>query len=112
MKPLELAHRFLEVFFSGKDLVRLLPLCHDDLQFDGPFYQGNSAKDYIDALIADPPEGMTYRILTEYVNGNDVCVIYQFSKGEISTPMVQRFICEEGKIAKIQLIFDTVPFSG
>jgi len=55
MKPLELAHQYLEIFYHGKDPQELLPLLADDLHFKGPFFEFHSAKDYIASLVALKP---------------------------------------------------------
>ena len=65
MKPLDLALRYMEIFFSGSDLEALRPLFADDLVFEGPFYTFDSAEAYLDALRNDPPEGMAYEFLAE-----------------------------------------------
>ncbi len=111
MKPLDAALRYMGIFFSGSDLEALRPLFADDLIFEGPFYTFDSAEAYLDSLRDDPPEGMTYDILASFESASSACLIYQFSKPGVQTPMAQLFEMEGGVIRKITLIFDTGVFS-
>lgn len=110
MQPLQLAQRYLEIFFSGKNMERLLDLFQPDLSFEGPFLKTRSAQEYVQSLKADPPIGLDYKILSSYESESSACIIYKFSKPGISTVMVQQFEVKEGRIAKILLVFDTRDF--
>ena len=63
MKPLQLALKYMEVFFGGKDMEALRPLFAKNMQFKGPLYSSETAEEYIRALKSDPPCGLDYRIL-------------------------------------------------
>ncbi len=89
----------------------LRPLLTDDYEFDGPFYQFDTAKDYINSLKKNPPEDFEYEILQAFENESAVCLVYQFSKPELSTPMAQVFEFRGDKICKIMLIFDAGAFA-
>ena len=110
MKPMELALKYLEIFFSGENLDDMNNLFTDDLTFDGPLYKFSSADNYINSLKKDPPKGMKYKIIKSFENKNSACVIYQFTKENVSTPMAQLFETENGKIRGIVLIFDSKDF--
>ena len=110
VKPLELALKYMEIFYSGKNLERLPDLLAEDLSFTGPFYTFNSAEDYINSLKKDPPWGMSYEIIKSFEEENSACIIYKFQKGNISTAMAQLFEVKYEKIRKINLIFDTKAF--
>lgn len=110
MKPLELANRYMEVLFGNKPIDSLNGLLAESFSFQGPFYAFHSAPDYIAALERDPPEGFSYELLHAYENEHSACLIYQFNKPDISTPMAQTFEVVDGKISKIILIFDTQVF--
>jgi hypothetical protein len=110
MKPLESALKYMEIFYSGKDLERLKDILAEDLSFTGPLFKFNSAEDYIYSLIKDPPQGMKYEIIKTFEDDNSVCLIYKFYKGNISTTMAQIFEVKDVKISKINLIFDTKTF--
>jgi len=111
MKPLDLALKYMDIFFSGKDLNQLSQIFSKDITFDGPIFKFNSAKSYLQALKKDPPQGMNYKIIKVFEQDSSVCLFYQFSKPGISLPMAQLFEIENNKISKILLIFDTSVFS-
>lgn len=110
MPTLDLAHQYLEIFFSGKNLNRLYDLFSEDLQFDGPLLKCTTARDYIESLKASPAKNCTYEILHVFEKGAFVNIIYHFSKPGITTLMSQLFEIHENKITSIKLIFDTHPF--
>ena len=111
MKPLELANRYMKILFSGKELMRLNNILAGDCKFVGPLYQFNSAQDYIDSLIENPPIDFEFEILSSYEDKNSACLVYKFTKPGISTTMVQTFEILDNKICEIKLIFDTKPFT-
>lgn len=111
MKALASALRYMDLFYTENDLEQLSDLFAKDLMFEGPFYKVESAEDYLDSLRDAPPKDMTPKILKAFADDSSACLIYQFSKAGISTPMAQLFEVEDGKITKIVLIFDTGPFS-
>ncbi len=111
MKPLQLALKYMEVFYSGGDMQALRPLLAEDFSFSGPFYTFESAEAYIDSLKADPPKEFEYEIIRSWEDDSSACLIYQFSKPGVSTPMAQMFQVKEGRISKILLVFDTGAFA-
>lgn len=111
MKSLELARKYMEIFFSGGDIEELSQILAKDLVFEGPFYRFNSAKDYLESLRKDPPEGMEYDLLKSFENKSGACLIYRFFKQDISIPMAQIFETKDDRISKIVLIFDARAFS-
>ena len=110
MKPLELAIKYMDIIFLGRDLERLNDIFHKDLRFKGPFQSFNSADDYIDSLKNDPPIGFSYEIIKSFQDTTSACLIYEFKKPGLRTTMTQLFEIEKNKICQIQLIFDTKPF--
>ncbi len=110
MKPLELAMKYMEIFFSGKNIESLRDIFAADLSFCGPFYTFDSSEEYISSLISAPPEGFEYEIISSFESGTSACLIYCFTKPGISTPMAQFFETKDGTISKILLIFDSVVF--
>lgn len=112
MTPLELAHHYMEVFFSGNDLDRLETILHEECNFRGPFYHFTSAQQYIASLKADPPFGCSYTIIRAFEKDNVVNLIYNFSKPGISTTMSQQFEVRDNKIASMVLVFDSAAFAG
>ena len=110
MRPIELALKYMASFYGETPLASMIPLLADDLIFKGPFFEFDSAKDYLASLQADPPQEAKYQILDIYEKKNSVCLIYHFSKPGVETTMVQIFEIKKGKIARIKLIFDTAAF--
>lgn len=111
MSPIELALKYMEIFYSGK-VDELSGLLADDLTFIGPLYEFNTAEAYIQSLKSSPPEGMEYKLIRLYESGVSACLVYQFTKPGISVPMAQMFEVKGGKISRIILIFDTGPFGS
>ncbi len=112
MTPHDLALRYMEIFFSGKDLDRLGTILHEEFQFRGPLYQFDSAQDYIASLKADPPANCSYNIIYSFEQVNLVNLIYEFSKPGVATVMSQLFGVLDNKISNIELIFDSGAFAG
>ena len=106
MSPLELAIKYMEIFFSGKDIERLNDIFHEDFRFNGPLYKFNSADDYINSVKNDPPSEFSYKIIKSFHNTTSACLIYEFRKPGLSTIMTQLFEIRKNKIYQIQLIFD------
>lgn len=111
MEPLDLALKYMEIFFSGRDIGELRPLLSKDFSFQGPFYTFTTAEDYITSLSADPPKDFEYEIIQTFENESHACLVFQFSKPGVSTPMAQLFRISEGKICRILLVFDTGVFT-
>ncbi|MCU7933218.1 MAG: nuclear transport factor 2 family protein [Candidatus Thiodiazotropha sp. (ex Codakia rugifera)] len=111
MTPLELANRYMEIFYGGESLDALASLFSDKFSFKGPFYEFNTAEEYIESLIANPPKELGYKIIEAYENNTSACLVYQFSKPGISTIMSQIFEVSNGKISRILLVFDTRAFT-
>lgn len=112
MSPLDVALRYMEIFFSGRNLERLHEILGDPFEFTGPLYRFDSARAYVESLQADPPEGFAYRLLQTFADGGRVNLIYQFSKPGVETVMSQFFQIRDGRIARTLLIFDTGPFNA
>lgn len=110
MTPLDVALRYMEIFYSGQELERLDAIMADDLRFEGPFFRFDSAHDYISSLLSDPPVGCEYRLLYSFEEGPMVNLIYEFSKPNIHTTMSQLFEVQDGKITFVRLIFDSGAF--
>ncbi len=110
MSPLSLAKNYMSSFFGDALLADMRSVLADDLEFIGPFYRFNRADDYIASLEENPPEGVSYQIIQEYENDASCCIIYSFKKTGVDTVMAQLFEVNEGKIAKIRLIFDASKF--
>lgn len=111
MSPLALARQYMAIVYEGGDLTALLGICAPDLRFAGPFAQYDSAQAYVADLRADPPDGFGWSPLHAWEDRTSACLVYQFSKKDISTPMAQIFETNGHQITAIRLIFDTQAFS-
>ena len=112
MNPLDLALQYMDIFYSTREIDVLAPLLAENLVFQGPFYQFDSAEAYLASLRGDSRAGLTYSLIHSVADATSACLIYQFSKPGISTPMAQLFEIRGGKIKKIILIFDTKVFAN
>ena len=106
MKEIDIAKKYLEIFFESKDFDSLARLFDKNLDFKGPFYEFGSAHDYIESLKSSPPIDVSYKIVEEFSSQNSVCIIYNFTKNGKSTLMSQTFWFADGRIKKIRLIFN------
>ena len=110
MTPLDIALRYMDIFYSGQELERLDAIMADEMCFEGPFFRFDSAHDYITSLLSDPPVGCEYQLLHTFEKGPMVNLIYEFSKPSIHTIMSQLFEVQEEKITSVRLIFDSGAF--
>ncbi len=108
---MELALKYMEIFFSGENIEELEHLFAEDLTFRGPLYEFNSAEDYIDSLKSDPLREFAYEIISSFENSSSARLVYRFTKPGVSTLMAQLFEVNDDKISKIVLVFDTSVFS-
>lgn len=74
-----LAIQYLDGFSEG-DLNKIEKVWSDGFRFNGPFYPGKSAADYIRALESDPPDRSSYKIISIFERDDEVCIIYKFEK--------------------------------
>ena len=70
MNPLELAEKYMDCVFKTGDLEALRKIFSDDLKFSGPFYNFDSADDYVNALRNNPPENFKYKIIKSYFDNH------------------------------------------
>ena len=109
---MELAERYMGILYGGGRLEELEELLADDLKFEGPLFKFGSAREYIDSLKADPPEGFGYQLIRAWEDETSACLVYMFSKPGVTTPMAQYFQTDGGRITRILLVFDTGAFMG
>ncbi len=110
-KPLDLAMRYMEIFFAGRDPDELGPLFSSNFSFQGPMYRFDNAAAYIESLKQAPPQDCNFTLIESFERDNKVCLIYRFSKPDISEVMAQLFTIESDRISRILLIFDSQPFT-
>jgi len=111
MNKIELAKQYIKVFFETQEFDLLYNLFAEQLDFKGPFFQSETAKEYIESLKSSHWEKCRCAILEEYEDSDSACLIYLFQKGEKSTIMAQQFWCTKNTIHKIRLIFNPIEIS-
>ena len=103
--------RYLDIFYNAGPLDDLLPLFDPhDFQFSGPFARYDSARAYVDALKADPPQDCAYTLISLLENANKIGVVYEFARGDLRLPMAQLFTFRGATINRILLLFDSAKF--
>lgn len=108
--PLDLALIYMEIVFSGERLGRLGDLLEEPFRFRGPLFSFSSVTEYVQSLRNDPPVDWDYSIIKAMQSGTSACLIYEFKKPGVVTPMVQLFETRQQKICDILLVFDTAVF--
>jgi len=112
MGPRELALRYLDVFVGREPIETMLDLLHaSDFRFAGPFFEFDSAEAYVRALRDDPALDCSYEPITVLEQGTEACVLYEFRRGELRTPMAQLFRVRDERIHGVLLIFDSASFA-
>lgn len=94
------------------DFNQVAALLHPDVQFESPARNVSGAADYISALRKLAPIIARNEIKTAIVEGNDVCIVYDFitdtSVGAV--PSVEWLTVEDGRIRNVRLIFHSQPW--
>ncbi len=101
----EVVLEFLRCFCGG-DIDGLKPLLAEDLQFSGPYHHFGSRYAYIQSLKEDRPVKCGYRVLSLAESGDDVCVFYDYEKGDRSITVAQLCKFKGREIGEILLVFD------
>ena len=105
MNKQEIALTFIERFCKG-DIDGIDPLLAPDMKFRGPFYEFNSAEEYLDSLRKDPPDRSGYIILSITENDDSLAVFYDYKKPEGVIRIAQLFKFEDLRISEMVLVFD------
>ena len=110
MSSWDVALKYMDIFYSGRDLERFREVLATDCTFKGPWYSCDSAQAYVNSLLADPPVRCTFKVGKLFEQGPSVNLICEFSKHNILTVMSQYSEVQNEKITNILLIFDTGAF--
>ena len=106
---LDIALSYLD-HFCRAEIEELSELIHDDFHFSGPFIEVDSKESYLLSLKDDPPKNFSVEILKSFEDADGVCLIYDFAKPGVLTPMAQYFKFKEDKVTESLLIFDSRVF--
>jgi len=97
-----LAQSFIECFCNA-DLNGIDSLLSNDFSLKGPLFEFKSKQDYIASLDGNLEADPEAEILSIIGNKNEAAAFYKY-KGKL---IGQLFRCNEGKIYKTVLVFDT-----
>jgi hypothetical protein len=98
----------------SKNLGEQRKLLEDDLSFEGPFDSFSRADDYHQALSHLVPMVDDIRVKKSFVDGDDVCVIYDMvtSTPVGTAPVVEWHTVTGNKISAIRVYFDARPWAA
>jgi ketosteroid isomerase-like protein len=107
------ADRFFKAWTTG-DFETARSLLHDDVSFAGPIDTFDNADDYIGSL-----QGLAQIVKAAeeqkvFVDGNDVCVIYDLVTNTPlpPSPTAEWYHLRNGKISAVRVFFDARPFAA
>jgi YHS domain-containing protein/ketosteroid isomerase-like protein len=107
----DIVRAYLDAFYHG-DVHAARRYLADDLSFAGPNATFHSADDYlrVTAHVAAGVRAVELQHL--FVDGPDVAAFYDLlvEQAVERMPVAERFQVRDGRIAHIQMIFDTAPF--
>jgi|SRR5579883_2230102 ketosteroid isomerase-like protein len=109
--PQALVLAYLEAF-EQQQFDRVSALLAPDVEFQGPASALRGATEYIAALRRLSPVLLRNEIKKTFVDGNDVCVIYDFVTDTTAgaVPTVEWHTIADGRIRSIWLFFDRLAF--
>jgi len=109
---LEVIQKYQEATGKG-DFVTARKLVHDDLAFHGPIDRFDKPEPLFEALKTLLPIVERIEVRKVFVDGNDVCVLYDMVTKTSGTELiVEWFKVRDDKIASIRVVFDARPFAG
>jgi hypothetical protein len=110
-EPAHVAREYVEAV-GDKDLGRVEALLAADVEFIGPAMTLSSATDVLTALRRIGAILVRNEIRRVFVDGNEVCVIYDFvTDTAIGTvPIVEWLRIEAGRIRSVKVYYDRVPW--
>lgn len=107
-----IASAYVEAAGRAQD-ERLPALLDPDIEFRGPYVTLRGAQQYLAALQRLAPVRLRHDLRKVFVDGQDVCVIYDFVTDTPAgaVPFVEWLKFEGGKVRSIQLFFDREQFA-
>jgi hypothetical protein len=98
---------------SGQDFKTARSYLNDNMSFQAPIASYNSADEYFQGneLLRSKYgiEKVVYEIKKVFVDGDDVCVFFDFHVGSATLFTSGWFQVNDGKISSIRVIFDPNP---
>jgi SnoaL-like domain len=108
----QVAEGFFDAW-TGKDFERARALLHDDVAFEGPIDSFSDADSYVASLkqLSGIVTGAEKQKV--FVDGDDVCVIYDLKTAPIPSSRTCEWYRVSGdKIESVSVIFDARPFAA
>ena len=103
--PRALAIQFIEAV-GQKKLDTLASLLRPEFEFGGNAAPTHGAEAYVAAIRRLSPIIVRNEIRKVFVDGNEVCVLYDFVTPVCPVASVERIVVEDGKLASTWLLFD------
>jgi len=112
MDNITVIREYFQQFFSGKARhSRVREYLTDDFRFRGPLMAADSADDYISQITASGDELEMYADVRELVGQQDtVAALVEFRGPKGPITYTQWFNFREGKICRLEVIYDPRPF--
>jgi len=79
---------------------------NDDMTFNGVLGSRNGAEEYFGDM---KKMKMKYRIKKAFADEDDVCLLYDFTMGDVTTFGCGWYHLEDGKISSLRVVFDPRP---
>lgn len=100
--------------FGDRDPATARSLLADDLHFEGPFDQFDSADDYMQSLAKLAPIVTGSDVVKVVASGDDVVTIYDLhTNSPAGTSRIAEWTTVKGgKIAEMRVFFDARPFAA
>lgn len=92
--------------FCAQDIEALGALLAENFGMEGPLFRFHSREEYLASVSHDAKEERDFRILRMFEDGDEVMVLYRFTKPGVDTMMAQLFRFRDGLIAETVLVFD------
>ena len=112
MDNTELVHQYLQVATPGRlELDRLRGFLADDVEIDDPLMPIRGADAFVAALAGTGSgEGMTSTVQDVVGHGDVVAARILFEAGPMTVQFCQWFWIADGRIGRIQVVYDPRPF--
>ncbi|HLQ25967.1 MAG TPA: nuclear transport factor 2 family protein [Acidiferrobacterales bacterium] len=111
MNPKDVVQKY-HAAWAGHDLATVRSLLHDNVDFKGPIDTFNKADDLVASLKKLDPMVKEVKTQKEFVDGAEVCSIFDLvTVTGLTAPIAEWFRVEGGKIVKMRVIFDARPFA-
>jgi hypothetical protein len=106
---------YLERFSNG-DVEGAGELLAEQFAFDGPILRAKGKAEFLAGSAAAATMGRGCRIHHQWVDGDDVCSVYDFEvetpAGVGSIPMAEWSVIRDGKLVSSRLLFDTAAMAA